>query len=131
MKVVINRCFGGFGLSHEAVMLYAEKAGFTLYPFVSKPTSDTIQPYIGQDTLFISYTKTPLEDGGGYDDGHFYDKDLERNDPILAEVVEELGEKANGPFAKLEIIEIPDDVDFYIDEYDGLESIHESHRSWC
>ena len=25
MKVAINKCFGGFGLSHEAVLLWAEK----------------------------------------------------------------------------------------------------------
>ena len=30
MKVVINRCFGGFGLSDEAIELYAEKKGIKL-----------------------------------------------------------------------------------------------------
>ena len=32
MKVVINRCYGGFGLSHEAVMRYFEIKGVTVYP---------------------------------------------------------------------------------------------------
>jgi hypothetical protein len=27
IKVVINRCFGGFGLSEKAVKLYKEKSG--------------------------------------------------------------------------------------------------------
>jgi len=53
-----------------------------------------------------------------------------RTCPLLVRVVEEMGEKANGRFAKLEIIEIPDDIKFEIDEYDGFESIHEKHRSW-
>ena len=39
-------------------------------------------------------------------------------------------EKANGPCASLEIVQIPDDVEYEIDEYDGSESIHEVHRSW-
>ena len=28
MKVVINSCFGDFGLSHKAIVRYAELAGF-------------------------------------------------------------------------------------------------------
>lgn len=31
MKVVINTCFGGFGLSYEAAKLYAKKKGFELF----------------------------------------------------------------------------------------------------
>ena len=32
MKIVINSCFGGFGLSEAAVMRYAEIKGITIYP---------------------------------------------------------------------------------------------------
>jgi hypothetical protein len=55
-----------------------------------------------------------------------------RTDPIVISVVERLGKKANGEFAKLEIIEIPfeDSEGWYIDEYDGMETIRENHRSW-
>ena len=38
--------------------------------------------------------------------------------------------KASGKFADLEVREIPDGVDWQIDEYDGNESIHEVHRTW-
>jgi hypothetical protein len=31
VKVVYNACYGGFGLSHEAIMRYAEIKGITLY----------------------------------------------------------------------------------------------------
>jgi len=41
-----------------------------------------------------------------------------------------LGKLANGPYADLEIVEIPDEVDYEIAEYDGLEYIAESHRKW-
>lgn len=53
-----------------------------------------------------------------------------RNDPKLIEVVEQLGDKANGANARLNIVEIPDDVDWIIQEYDGVEWVAEKHRTW-
>lgn len=91
MKVVINRCFGGFGLSDEALARYNELAGTNLE--------------------YWSYGE-------------------ERNNPLLVQVVEELGAKANDTFADLKIVDIPDDVEWYIHEYDGLESVYEKHRTW-
>ena len=91
MKIVINSCFGGFGLSKEAY------------------------DYLGLK-----------EDEYG-----FVDDEIKRNDPKLVECVEILGEKANGRFADLKVVEIPDDVEWEITEYDGLETIEEKHRSWC
>jgi len=44
--------------------------------------------------------------------------------------VEELGEKANGQCADLKIVEIPDDVEYEIEEYDGVEWVAENHRTW-
>ena len=61
----------------------------------------------------------------------YYGVRLERTDSDLIEVIEELGEEeASGRFASLEIVEIPDDVNWEIDNYDGIETIHEMHRSW-
>lgn len=62
-----------------------------------------------------------------------YDFELEsdRTNPRLIEVVEKLGKEASGPYAALRVIEIPDDVkEWYIDNYDGIETIHEKHRYW-
>jgi hypothetical protein len=44
--------------------------------------------------------------------------------------VEELGEAANGSYARLKVVEIPDDVEWTIKEYDGDEWIAEKHRTW-
>lgn len=110
MKVVINRCYGGFGLSHEAIMRYAELKGFENFRF-EKGDSFSDHYYIG--------------------DENFYGFDLERNDPVLVQVVEELGENADGKFAELRIVDIPDGISWEISEYDGLEKVHESHRSWA
>ena len=53
-----------------------------------------------------------------------------RTDPKLVEVVEKLGLRANGECADLKIVDIPEDIEYYIDDYDGVETIHEAHRSW-
>ena len=91
MKVVINTCFGGFGLSKAA------------YDFLG------------------------LEWNGF---GYAYRDHDKRTDPKLIECVETLGHKADGYFAKLKVVEIPDDVEWEINDYDGIESVHEVHRVW-
>ena len=53
-----------------------------------------------------------------------------RVDPIMISIVKELEEKANGPCSYIKIIEIPDNVDWIIEEYDGKEWVAENHRTW-
>jgi hypothetical protein len=138
MKVVINGCYGGFGLSHAAKMKYAELSGFKLYHIVEVGKRFSSQKFRyakesdgTDDTFGHYYVKEPLNEDGSYvEKSWFYDGDIERNDKHLVEVVELLKEKANGSYAKLHIVEIPDDVDYFLDEYDGVESVHEKHRSW-
>lgn len=68
--------------------------------------------------------------GKAWDGGGFAFSD-ERAHPQLVEVVEKLGERASGPFAKLKVVEIPDYVtEWYIHVYDGMEEIHGPHESW-
>ena len=92
MKIVINKNFGGFGLSAEALHLLG-------------------QPQTGQ--WFGLYE---------------IEQQL-RKDPALVSVVETLGDKASAEYAHLEIVEIPDGVDWYITDMDGNETIREG-RSW-
>lgn len=133
MKVVINKCYGGYGLSKEAFELYAKKKNIKLYPRQSKYDGFGIVSY-----LTIPYEEwikihEECEKKRNYTESnkyHFGDSTIERNDPILVEVVEELGEKANGAFAKLHIVEIPDDINYEIEDYDGMEHIAEAHRTW-
>jgi hypothetical protein len=44
--------------------------------------------------------------------------------------VETLGSAANGWAAELKVVEIPDGIEWYVDDYDGLEVVNEKHRSW-
>ena len=90
MKIVINTCHGGFGLSKEALALFNERSG----------------------TIIT------------------HDFNIKRNDPILVEIVEQLGEAANEYLAELKVVEIPDDVQWTVEEYDGAEWVAEKHRTW-
>ncbi|MDD3958553.1 MAG: hypothetical protein PHO96_06660 [Candidatus Izemoplasmatales bacterium] len=134
MKVVINDCYGGFHLSHKAIMAFAKRKGFDLYAYITSFASNGMKrtPYREgdvKDEIFLSYFKKPLVDGE--EDNYYFSVDeIERNDKDLVDIVEILGEESNAFTSSLKVVEIPDDVDFVIEEYDGLESIHEKHRSW-
>ena len=54
-----------------------------------------------------------------------------RSHPALIAAVEEIGlERAAARFAELKIVEVPDGIDCYIHDYDGSETVHETHRVW-
>jgi len=52
-----------------------------------------------------------------------FDIEEDRADPILVQVVEELGEEADAVFSDLQIREIPEGTLYRIDEYDGRETV--------
>ena len=62
--------------------------------------------------------------------GMEYNNSEDRNNIKLIEVIEKLGKLASGKDADIKIIEIPDNIEYYIDDCDGIESIHEKHRIW-
>lgn len=64
-------------------------------------------------------------------DGYGHAGELQRDDSRLVDVVERLGKDANGAYASLRIVEIPDDVAWRIEEYDGAEWVAEGHRTWA
>jgi len=143
-KIVINKYYGGFGLSHEAIMLYAKLSGFKLYPFVDIRDKDGNLDYgnkkyklykkeSDKDSKYdiIYYTKKPLKKDGSYvEDSWFRDNDIPRDDKNLVKVVKKLKEKANDKYANLKIVKIPDNIKWTIGEYDGMESVEENHRIW-
>lgn len=66
----------------------------------------------------------------GITDPDWYWWDIERDDPDLIAMIEEGQIEVNGTYAELKVVEIPDDVDWEIYEYDGKEWIAEKHRTW-
>jgi len=119
MKVAINRCFGGFGISDLAFEKLLNIKGIA-YEKVVKEDSDIFGTSyyeagcVGHDDHYISH----------YD---FYE---DRSDPDLIKVIEMFGDAANGWAADIAIVEVPDYVEWYISEYDGLEHVAEKHRTW-
>lgn len=53
-----------------------------------------------------------------------------RSDPALVAIVEEMGRSSFGGFAELKVVEVPDDIKWHIEEYDGREWVAEDHRTW-
>jgi hypothetical protein len=113
-RIAINTCYGGFGLSREAILLYLELAGIA-YIQVPQEDRDT-QNRLG-DRILI-------------DNIDFNCHDIDRNDPALINAIRQLGSKADGIHAKIKVVEVPPDVDWFIDEYDGKEWVAEKHRTW-
>ena len=118
MKVAINRCFGGFGLSDEGFELLLERKGI-LFESVKNESKFMGNTYyraghVGKEEQCLS----PWE----------FTKD--RTDYDLIAVLEEMGNKAWGFASEIAIIHIPDDAKWHISEYDGLEHIAEDHRTW-
>lgn len=146
MKVVINSCFGGFGLSPKAMKRIAELQGRECFAFdrkLERIMGSYKARYIPVDfknERASYFFDVPNPDEVIGDDkirsNHQYylhnidDFEQDRSNPLLVQVVEELGKEANGEYAKLKIVEIPDDTDFIIQEYDGNEWIAERHRTW-
>lgn len=151
-KIVINDCFGGFSLSLEGQKRYLELVGKKAYFFKMSFKDDTyelLEEKSTDDLFSLTFTVPNPQDylkdkknwyemtseqkdkyNKTYKEISFTTSDLKRDDPLLIKVVEELGHKADGRCAELKIVEIPDDVEWEIDEYDGSETIEEKHRSW-
>lgn len=148
MKVVINKCFGGFSLSPKAIKRLAELQGRKCYFFKRSGFSETdkygepLKHAPADSMLFQAFDipnpdkvlaakkkwheMTMLEKEASnklYESHELTSRPEDRADPLLVQVVQELGEKANGACAALKIVEIPDGVEWEIAEYDGNEHI--------
>ena len=104
VKVVYNACHGGFSLSRKAV----EK-------LIQLGVEGVAAELAVHDEAFKDYPS--LGNQG-------VRLDLDRHNPFLVQVVEELGAEASGDCAKLKIAELSGNK-YIIDEYDGFESVSE------
>lgn len=99
MKIVLNKCYGGFGVSKEACQYMADRGHQGAILYLNQHGSDS----------FFNFC------------------DVKRDDPLLVEAVQTLGDKASASFARLVIVDV--DVNQLISEYDGNETLAISHLS--
>lgn len=137
MKVILNKCYGGFSVSQEAYELYAKKKGIELFAYKwdfknGKPIYRKTD--MSSSIFTITFTKDfgdCIEFSNNNSEKYCLSlRDNHREDPVLIEVVEELGERANSPFAKLVVVDIPDGMEYEIDDYDGFETLHQKVETW-
>ena len=116
MKVVINACYGGFGLSDSAFEKFLDRKGIAWEKCINKynEADHYNKGHMGEHDYFLF--------------AHYMIKD--RSDPDLVAVVEEMDELANSKYSKLKVVEIPDGTEWTVHEYDGMEWIAEAHRTW-
>jgi len=111
-KIVINKSYDRFSLSHKAFLrlreLGQEEALHEADPGAYWP-------------LAASPREPSLNQCG---------KLIPRDDRKLAQVVEELGAEANGHCAELKVVSIPDEVKWEVKNMGGVEHVSEVHRIW-
>lgn len=107
-KIAINKCYGGFNLSFQAVA------------YIFDNMSQEEKHEVKKD-----YNKEDTSDCWTIKDHIAYEvKSLPRHHKLLVEAIEKFGEEAGGMCSALEVVEIKGSK-YIIKEYDGYESIVE------
>ncbi len=111
-KIVINKSYGKFCLSHKAFIRLRElgqrEALQEADPGVYWPSgAGPREPRLNSCGALIP-----------------------RDDQNLVQVMEELRAEANGHCAELKVVEIPQDVQWEIEKAGGVEHVSEVHRTW-
>ena len=140
VKVVYNTDFGGFGLSGKAIRYFLGLKGKTIsayrkendsYQKIENPTDEVFSGW--GVYLFDKDFGKSFKDYGQEHEDHYVSNliiDVEgedgypRHDPELVKTVEDLGDEANGAYARLRVKELKGNS-YIIDEYDGSENVVE------
>jgi hypothetical protein len=112
IKIVINRSYGTFCVSHKAFLRLRELG-----------QTDALREHdLGAYWPSASRPDEPSLNMCG--------AAIPRDDHKLVQVVEELRAAANGHGAELKIVEVPTGVQWQIERTGGTEHVSEPHRTW-
>lgn len=101
-------------------------------PVNAKMTAETFPVLYNDRYGGFSFSKQAIQEynkrlpaGSTLLDESSYEHDLSRDDPLMVQVIKELGPEANGKYAKIAMEEVPIKFKkhFLIGEYDGLENV--------
>ncbi len=146
MKVVINVCFGGFGLSEAAYLKLAEW-GVPIRKHIEQQRDEATGLYLPEPLndgeVIFDRELTPAEEdpfSALYHrykpnalSGRYWDDWTRQNrtHPLVVRLVEELGSAvASSKMAELKVVEIPDGIEYTIEDYDGREHVAQVHETW-
>jgi hypothetical protein len=121
IEVVINNCYGGFGLSDKACEALIAKG----WPVVE---ADEVDDYEKTPYSIIQWSPGSnmlIKYAPNYGNQNGF-----RSHPDVVAVVKALGKAVNSDYSDLKVIKIPDNVEWCITEYDGIEQVEEVHQSW-
>lgn len=149
-KVIINKCFGGYGFDPFTVQKYAEAKGVRLYwykrdcnvyignlkEYMVKIPFEMIMKDDGVRLWYVALTK---DMGDSYirdwndenvcsNEFEIPNNDTSRTDPVLIGIIEKYGDQNTHSCHAPTVVEVPDGVEWIIEEYDGFETLHEKHR---
>lgn len=145
MKIIINSSFGGFGISNNALVELMQRKGKEIYFYEMIFDDSDKYTYSKTDAdnknLFVTAVCKDfgevliIENDEQSDEFHkcFINKSDSklRTDNDLINLLKEKGSKfVSSQYSKLKIVEIPDDVEWVIENYGGSEWISEKHRTW-
>ena len=104
-RILISVSHGGFGLGDQAFEWLIKNRGWTLGVHYEK------NDYLYDESLYSSLIS------------------IRENEDVF-DCFDAIGDKINKKWSKLQVVEIPEDVDYTIEDYDGSEWIAEKHRTW-
>jgi len=126
-RVVYNSCFGGFGVKNDVVRWVRENRSR-----LEEEYDDTEVEQLAERTL----PGEMYPDGSGPRDersDYIGDLYIDRDNELLAHIVSGQSEytgRVNGRHSSLYVAEVPDDVKWTIDRYDGRERVEEKSRTF-
>lgn len=126
-RVVYNACFGGFGLKNEAVEWVRENVDELRNEYPEDAVDELARQTLPGETY---------RDGSGPKQDwkeSINDLYLSRDNPLLADIVNgDCGYdgRVSGRHSSLRVAEVPDGVEWTIDQYDGKETVSEKSRTF-